>query len=116
MTSSIVQDQAIGQEVEALLSVMNLDQKIGQMTLSERSYLTPEDVKTYHLGGILSCSGSSPGNNQPADWVAMNDTFWAASMMQDGLHLAIPILYGVNAKTQQGGRLPRTRSSGWEQP
>jgi len=97
MTSSIVQDQAIGQEVEALLSVMNLDQKIGQMTLSERSYLTPEDVKNYHLGGILSCSGSSPGNNQPADWVAMNDTFWAASMVQDELHLAIPILYGVNA-------------------
>jgi beta-glucosidase len=97
MTSSIVQDETIGQEVEAFLSVMNLDQKIGQMTLPERSYLTPDDVKNYHLGGVMSCGGSSPGNNRPADWVAMNDAFWAASMMQDDLHLAIPIVYGVNA-------------------
>ena len=92
MTSSIVQDETIGQEVEAFLSVMNLDQKIGQMTLPERSYLTPDDVKNYHLGGVMSCGGSSPGNNRPADWVAMNDAFWAASMMQDELHLAIPFL------------------------
>jgi len=77
--------------------LMNLDQKIGQMTLSERSYLTPEDVKTYHLGGVLSCTGSSPGNNRPADWVKMNDDYWAASMTEDELHLAIPVLHGVNA-------------------
>ena len=97
MMSSILQDRIIGQKVETLLLMMNLDQKIGQMTLAERSYLTPEDVKTYHLGGVLSSGGSSPGNNRPADWVRMNDAYWAASMTEDELHLAIPVLYGVNA-------------------
>lgn len=80
-----------------MLSEMTLDQKIGQMTLAERMTLTPEDVMQYHLGGVLSGAGSSPGNNQPEDWVNMNDAFWAASMTQDAQHMAIPIIYGVDA-------------------
>lgn len=97
MTNSVLQNPDISQKIEALLSQMSLDQKIGQMTLPERFSLTPEDVKDHHLGGVLSCSGSCPGNNQTADWVAMNDAFWAASMTEDELHLAIPVLYGINA-------------------
>ncbi|MGB7453895.1 MAG: glycoside hydrolase family 3 protein [Lysobacterales bacterium] len=97
MTSSTQQDQTISQRVEALLAEMNLDQKIGQMTMSERMSLSPEDVKSYHLGGVLSCGGSSPENNRLADWVVMNDAYWAASMTQDERHLAIPVLYGVDA-------------------
>ncbi len=97
MTSSTQQDQTISQRVEALLAGMNLDQKIGQMTMSERMSLSPEDVKSYHLGGVLSCGGSSPENNRLADWVVMNDAYWAASMTQDERHLAIPVLYGVDA-------------------
>jgi len=97
MTSSIPQTRIIDQKIQTLLSKMNLDQKIGQMTLSERSFLSPEDVKNYHLGGILSCGGSYPGNNHLADWVDMNDAYWVASMAEDELHLAIPILYGLDA-------------------
>lgn len=97
MTSSTLQDRIIDQKVEALLSGMNLDQKIGQMTMSERMSLSPEDVKSFHLGAVLSCGGSCPGNNRLADWVEMNDAYWAASMTQDELHLAIPVLYGVDA-------------------
>jgi beta-glucosidase len=97
MTNSILQDRNISQKVEALLSRMNLDQKIGQMTLTERMSVTPEDVKNYHLGGVLSCGGSYPENNRPTDWVAMNDAYWAASMTEDEQHLAIPTLYGVDA-------------------
>ena len=97
MMSSILPDRKIGKKVEALLSRMNLDQKIGQMTLAERMSVTPEDVKNHHLGGILSCGGSYPENNRPKDWVVMNDAYWAASMAEDKLHLAIPVLYGVDA-------------------
>ena len=97
MTDSILQDQTICQRAEALLSEMNLDQKIGQMTQPERMTLTPEDVMRYHLGGVLSGAGSSPGSNLPEDWVKMNDAFWAASMTQDAQHMAIPLIYGVDA-------------------
>ena len=76
---------------------MTLDQKIGQMTQPERLHVTPAQVKRHHIGSVLSGGGSCPGDNRPADWVAMNDAYWAASMEEDADHLAIPILYGVDA-------------------
>jgi beta-glucosidase len=87
----------IRDKVESLLARMSLDQKIGQMTQGERAFVTPEDVRDYHLGSVLSGGGSCPGENHPADWVAMNDAYWAASMEEDEDHLPIPLLYGVDA-------------------
>ena len=76
---------------------MSLGQKIGQMTQPERTHVSPAAVKRYHIGSVLSGAGSCPGENRPADWVAMNDAYRAASMEEDDDHLAIPILYGVDA-------------------
>ncbi|MEL6864789.1 MAG: glycoside hydrolase family 3 protein [Bacteroidota bacterium] len=90
-------EQTIAQRIEALLEKMTLDQKIGQMTQTERMAITPQEVKAYHIGSVLSGGGSVPGNNRPADWIAMNDAYWAASMEEDEHHLAIPIIYGVDA-------------------
>jgi len=87
----------IERKVESLLSRMSLDQKIGQMTQGERLFVSPEDVRYHHLGSVLSGGGSCPGDNLPADWVAMNDAYWAASVEEDDDHLPIPILYGVDA-------------------
>ncbi len=83
--------------VQALLARMTLDQKIGQMTQPERLHVSPAEVKAFHIGSVLSGGGSCPGRNRPADWVAMNDAYWAASMEEDEDHLAIPLLYGVDA-------------------
>jgi beta-glucosidase len=83
--------------VEALLERMSLDQKIGQMTQPERMYIAPDEVKAFAIGSVLSGGGSWPGKNLPADWVAMNDAYWAASVQEDEAHLGIPILYGVDA-------------------
>jgi len=93
----ILQDAKLRQRVDALLAKMTLDQKIGQMTQAERQSVTPEDVRRYHLGSVLSGGGSCPGENLPHDWVAMNDAYWEASMAEDEAHLSIPILYGVDA-------------------
>jgi len=83
--------------VDALLARMTLDQKIGQMTQPERLHASPAEVKAFHIGSVLSGGGSCPGRNRRADWVAMNDAYWAASMEEDEDHLAIPLLYGVDA-------------------
>lgn len=40
--------------VADLLGRMSLDEKIGQMVQAERASVTPEDVKKYHLGSVLS--------------------------------------------------------------
>ncbi|MBN1449284.1 MAG: glycoside hydrolase family 3 protein [Bacteroidetes bacterium] len=90
-------EQNIEEKVGALLARMDLGQKIGQMTQTERTAATPDDVRQWKLGSILSGGGSLPGDNTPADWVAMNDAYWAASMQVDRERPAIPILYGVDA-------------------
>ncbi len=95
--SASTDDNAISHKVEQLLARMSLDQKVGQMIQTERMAATPDDLKAHHLGSILSGGGSTPGQNRPADWIAMNDAYWLASMSTDGGRLAIPLLYGVDA-------------------
>ena len=76
------------------LAGMSLRQKIGQMTMPERMHFTAEDVKTHAFGSVLSGGGSHPGDNNPDDWVRMNDEYWQASMQAEP---AIPLLFGVDA-------------------
>jgi beta-glucosidase len=90
-------NETIEARVELWLSRMNLAQKIGQMTQAERAFITPEQVRDFHIGSVLSGGGSAPGANRPADWVAMNDAYWAASVEEGPGLLPIPILYGIDA-------------------
>ncbi|MEP5765181.1 MAG: glycoside hydrolase family 3 N-terminal domain-containing protein [Halieaceae bacterium] len=94
---STIITQEIRERVDALMSRMSLAQKIGQMVQTERMAISPEEVKDWHIGSVLSGGGSCPGDNKVADWVSMNDAYWAASMEEDAEHLAIPIIYGVDA-------------------
>lgn len=87
-------DQDISNRAKELLSKMTLAQKVGQMIQTERMSITPEEVKQHHIGSVLSGGGSCPGENRPADWVAMNDAYWAASVETEH---GIPTLYGVDA-------------------
>lgn len=89
--------QGIDQRAEALLARMTLRQKVGQMTQAERLHATPADVRQHHIGSVLSGGGSCPGDNRPADWLVMNDAYWAASMDDGEGRIPIPILYGVDA-------------------
>ena len=84
-------------KISELIAKMTLDQKIGQLLQPERQFVTPEEVKKYHIGSVLSGGGSVPGDNKPEDWIKMNDEYWASSMEEDADHLAIPLIYGVDA-------------------
>jgi len=87
----------IEQRISDLLAQMNIDQKVGQIVQAERQFISPQEVKDYHIGSVLSGGGSTPGDNTPDDWIRMNDDYWAASMEEDENHLAIPTLYGIDA-------------------
>ena len=70
----------VSERVADLLSRMTLEEKVGQMTLIERSELAnPADVATWNLGGVLSGGGSAPVDNTPAGWADMVDAFQAAA-------------------------------------
>ena len=81
-------------DIEALISSMTLDEKIGQMTQAERYSATPDDVRDYYLGSILSGGGSHPTSNTPTGWADMHDDYQNAAL---STRLGIPILYGIDA-------------------
>ncbi|MEN9509792.1 MAG: hypothetical protein RLZZ621_2355 [Gemmatimonadota bacterium] len=67
------------------------------MLMGERASVSPDDIRQYQLGSLLSGAGSFPGTNQVADWVALNDAYWAASMTEEPGRTPIPVLYAVDA-------------------
>ena len=52
---------AASEDIEALLAQMTLDEKIGQMTQAERGSASPDDVRDFFLGSILSGGGLPSG-------------------------------------------------------
>ena len=81
--------------VEALLSRMTLDEKIGQMTQVDRGFLEREsDIRDYALGSILSGGGSTPPNSTPSGWADMYDRYQGFALQT---RLKIPIIYGIDA-------------------
>jgi beta-glucosidase len=86
----------VHKRVADLLGRMDLDEKIGQMTQTERMKVTPDPslVKTWKLGSLLSGGGSVPANNTPEGWADMVDGFQSEALKT---RLQIPILYGVDS-------------------
>tara|TARA_B100001057_G_scaffold326825_1_gene327107 strand:- start:375 stop:2390 length:2016 start_codon:yes stop_codon:yes gene_type:complete len=87
--------QAISKKVANILEQMTLAEKVGQMTQIDIRLLDdPSDIKTYHIGSILSGGGAVPKNNTPLGWLEMVNGFQKTAMED---RLAIPIIYGVDA-------------------
>jgi beta-glucosidase len=87
--------QPIEARVADLLSYMTLEEKIGQMALVEKNSIqVVGDISDYHLGALLSGSGTKPPENIPSGWRSMIETFQAEAAAS---RLRIPLLYGTDA-------------------
>ena len=97
---TITPDPALEKRVADILAKMRVEEKVGQLIQPEIKYVTPEEVKTYHLGSILNGGGTAPNNDKfspVSDWVAMADAYYEASMdISDG-GVAIPVIWGSDA-------------------
>jgi beta-glucosidase len=83
-------------QVKVLLSLMTLEEKIGQMIQADQEHLQdPADIEKYCLGSLLSGGNSDPkaGNSMQA-WTDMYDGYQQHALKT---RLGIPILYGVDA-------------------
>jgi beta-glucosidase len=83
VTGLVAVDPALEQRVDSILSELTLEQKVGQMVQAEIQNVTPADVRDYHLGSILNGGGSYPNRSKAsgvADWLALADAFYDASM------------------------------------
>ncbi len=82
--------------VEELLASLSLEEKIGQMLQAEEKHITPEQVKQYNIGSILSGGGSHPhAYDDDVDvWFEMVKTYQEAAIESSS---GIPLLYGTDA-------------------
>ena len=93
-------DPAIEARIDAILAAMTLEQKVGQTIQADSGSITPDEVREYRLGSVLSGGNSAPGPLPYADaqaWLAAADAYWEASTDPEGVEIAIPIIWGIDA-------------------
>ncbi|MDE1241272.1 glycoside hydrolase family 3 protein [Vibrio aestuarianus] len=99
--SAIKSDPAIEQEVAKIVSLMTLEEKIGQMIQPEIRDITAQEIIQYKIGTVLNGGGSWPNNNKHApasEWVAKADEYWfAAQKAFAGRPFNIPFMWGTDA-------------------
>ncbi len=99
VASPIARDPALEARIDRILAGMTLAQKVGQMTQAEIKSITPDEVRDYAIGSVLNGGGSWPGKDKhatPADWVALADAYYDASMAS-ALVEKVPVIWGVDA-------------------
>ena len=97
--SAVPRDAKIEAQVSRIVAGMTLRQKVGQMTQPEIKAITPDQVREYYIGSVLNGGGTWPGMNKhatPAQWVALADKFYDASMSTD-MEIKVPVVWGIDA-------------------
>lgn len=98
--SPLPEDPALEAAVKDLLGRLTLEEKVGQVIQASITHVTPEDVREYHLGSVLNGGGGWVGDvreARPADWLALADAFYEASMDTSDGGVAIPLIWGTDA-------------------
>jgi beta-glucosidase len=93
-------DAAAERRVQALVQRMTLEEKVGQIVQADISSVTPDEVRTYHLGSVLNGGNSAPGGDEfapAAKWLELADAFYEASIDKRGNRAAIPVMWGTDA-------------------
>jgi len=93
-------DPAVEARIDEIMAKMTLEQKVGQVVQADNDSVTPEEVKQYRLGSVLSGGNSAPGDRPFADvqtWLAAADAYYNASVDPEGVEIAIPVIWGIDA-------------------
>lgn len=96
----VKQAPAMEQAITELLAKMTLEQKIAQMIQPEIRDITVEDMRKYGFGSYLNGGGAFPNDNKyatPADWIALAEAMYQASMDASLDGIAIPTMWGTDA-------------------
>jgi beta-glucosidase len=87
--------------VEQLLSRMTLEEKVGQMIQADINSITPAELRDYPLGAVLAGGNSGPDHDVRSSaqrWLDLADAYYAAALQRAPAgHVAIPILFGIDA-------------------
>jgi len=96
-----VQDSAdMEEKITELLATMSVEQKVAQVIQPEIRDVTVDDMRRYGFGSYLNGGGSFPGNNKHAtvaDWVALAEAMYQASIDDSLDGIGIPTMWGTDA-------------------
>ena len=93
-------DPALEERITRIMSTLSLADKVGQVIQADTGTVTPEDVRRFRLGSILSGGNSGPRGDDLASapqWLAAADAYYLASVDTRGGAPGIPVLWGVDA-------------------
>ena len=93
-------DAEVEARIDAIMAKLTIEQKVGQVIQADSGSVTPEDVKKYRLGSVLSGGNSAPGPLPYADaqsWLEAADAYFEASIDPQGVEIAIPTIWGIDA-------------------
>ncbi len=96
----VAQDPAIEQAITELMAGMTLQQKIAQMIQPEIRDITVEDMRKYGFGSYLNGGGAFPNDDKyatPADWIALAEAMYQASVDASIDGSSIPTMWGTDA-------------------
>ncbi|GER54053.1 glycosyl hydrolase family protein [Striga asiatica] len=83
--------------IKSLVEQMTLKEKIGQMAQIDRPNVTPEILREYSIGSVISAAGSTPREDHratPEEWVDMVNGYQQGSLSS---RLGIPMLYAIDS-------------------
>lgn len=86
--------------IQDILHNMTLEQKVAQIIQPEIGDFTVEDMRRYGFGSYLNGGGSFPQSNKhatPADWIALAESMYQASVDDSLDGTTIPTMWGTDA-------------------
>lgn len=89
--------QPMNVRIKVLMNQMTLEEKIGQMAMLDKVAATPDIMRDYSIGSLISGPTITPHNNlraSPQDWVDMVNDFQNGSLSS---RLGIPYIYGIDS-------------------
>jgi len=99
-TGGMPMDPAIEARIDSLMARMTVEEMVAQTIQGDINSLTPDDIRTYHLGSVLNGGNSAPRADirAPApEWLALADAFYDASTDTSDGGVGIPLLWGIDS-------------------
>lgn len=101
LTSSIEKDEQMEQRIQEIVTLMTLEEKVGQMIQPDIRGISVEEAKQYKIGSILNGGGAWPNSNKHStakEWASKSDEYWLAlkEAYQDR-PFTIPFMWATDA-------------------
>ncbi|MDK2594996.1 glycoside hydrolase family 3 protein [Pseudoalteromonas obscura] len=100
ITSELAVSEDVESRVATLLADMTIEQKVAQMIQPEIRDITVEDMRKYGFGSYLNGGGAFPNGDKHAsvaDWVALAESMYQASIDASLDGSTIPTMWGTDA-------------------